>query len=226
MYRYETHLHTSIASACSRFEPREIVEKYSRLGYAGVFVTDHFLNGNTTVPDFLPWRERVAAFCDGYREVKKAAGALLDVFFGLEYSYCGTDFLVYGFGEEWLAEHPEIMEMSVPEFCNFARSNGAIVVQAHPYRTDYVEHIRLYPSFVDGFETINACRDKRINMLADVFAEAYGLKKFAGSDIHGKDLKTLAGLEFSKKLKSEADFIAQVKSGEGSVFTITDSTEK
>ena len=97
MYRYETHLHTAITSACSVFQPEEIVEKYTRLGYAGVFVTDHFLNGNTTVPAELPWAERVKTFMQGYRAVKaQAEGTGLDVFFGFEYSYRGTDFLVYG----------------------------------------------------------------------------------------------------------------------------------
>lgn len=222
MYRYETHLHTSVTSACSRFEPQEIIEKYTRLGYAGVFVTDHFLNGNTTVPRSLPWRERIAAFCNGYREVKKAAGNALDVFFGFEYSYYGTDFLVYGLDERWLSEHSEIMDMPVTEFCNFARSNGALIVQAHPYRTDYVDHIRLYTSCVDGIETINACRDERTNKLADVLAEEFGLKKLAGSDIHSKDLKTLAGMEFTEKLESAEHFIAEIKRGNGTVFLTKD----
>ena len=32
-------------------------------GYTGIFVTDHFFNGNTAVPADLPWRERVERFC-------------------------------------------------------------------------------------------------------------------------------------------------------------------
>lgn len=222
-YRYETHLHTSITSACSRFTPEEIVDKYSRLGYAGIFVTDHFLNGNTTVPRDLSWERRVTRFCAGYRLAKKAAEGKFDVFFGFEYSYKGTDFLVYGLSEEWLLAHPEIMEMRVTQFAPFARSEGALVVQAHPYReANYIDHIRLFPSVVDGVEVFNATMHESTNRLAEILANAYGLKMTAGSDIHGKGQETLGGVAFREKIKSERDFIDKIKRGEGSIFTLTD----
>ena len=31
-------------------------------GYNGIIVTDHFFNGNTCVPEYLPWKERVDMF--------------------------------------------------------------------------------------------------------------------------------------------------------------------
>ena len=223
MFRYETHLHTSITSACSHFTPEEIVQKYVRLGYAGIFVTDHFLNGNTTVPRDIEWERRVTRFCAGYRLVKKAAEGVLDVFFGLEYSYKGTDFLVYGLDEEWLIAHPEIMEMRVTHFAPFARSEGALVIQAHPYReAGYIDHIRLFPSVVDGIEAINANMDERTNRLAGILANSYGLVVTAGSDIHGKGQEELAGVEFKEKIRSERDFVDRVKKGEGNIFTLTD----
>lgn len=224
MYRYETHLHTSLVSACSRFTPEEIVNKYIRLGYAGVFVTDHFLNGNTTVPAFFPYAERIKLFCEGYRAVKKAAeGRDLDVFFGFEYSYRGTDFLVYGLDEEWLVKNPVIMEMSTKEFLCFAVQAGGLVVQAHPYReADYIDHIRLFPSDVHGMEMRNPNRDARTNMLADLLAAAYSLVRFAGSDIHNAAQKELAGMKFRQKITSERDFAERVKRDEGEFFTLTD----
>ncbi len=45
-YLYETHCHTNLISACSSLSPEEMVELYAKNGYTGVFVTDHFLNGN------------------------------------------------------------------------------------------------------------------------------------------------------------------------------------
>ncbi len=223
MYRYETHLHTSVTSACSRFQPEEIVEKYTALGYAGVFVTDHFLNGNTTVPRSLPWEERIKRFCDGFRAVRECAEGKIDVFFGFEYSYKGTDFLVYGLEEEWLLAHSSITELRVNDFCRFARAEGGLVVQAHPFReADYIDHIRLFPSVVDGLETLNACRDERCNRLAENLANEYGLRRTAGSDIHGVGQKKLAGMAFSERLRSGADYAARVKAGEGNIFTLTE----
>lgn len=222
MYRYETHLHTSLVSACSQFTPREIVGKYTGLGYAGIFVTDHFLNGNTTVPRDLPWKTRIGLFCEGYEEVKRVAeGSGLDVLFGFEYSYKGTDFLVYGLSGEWLLAHPEIMDMTVRQFCGFAREAGGLVVQAHPYReADYIDHIRLFPSDVDGIETRNACRIPRENHLAALLAKAYGLPETAGSDIHTAAQRHLAGMEFEEKLRSEEDFVQKIKNAEGRIFTL------
>ncbi|MGN1077675.1 MAG: PHP domain-containing protein [Candidatus Gallimonas sp.] len=223
MYRYETHLHTNLISACSRFTPEQIVEKYTRLGYAGVFVTDHFFNGNTTVPRSLPWEEKISRYFEGFRAVKEAAGDLLDVFFGLEYSYKGTDFLVYGLGEEWLLRHPEIMEMSVNEFCTFARAADGFVIQAHPYReAPSIDHIRLFPAVVDGLEVVNACQDARSNRLAGILADEYGLCKTGGSDIHYCEKNLLAGVEFTEKLVSEKDYSERVKRGEGKVFTLAE----
>lgn len=223
-YRYETHLHTALASACSCFQPQEIVDKYLRLGYSGVFVTDHFLNGNTTVPRELAWEERIARFCDGFRAVCACAeGTGLDVLFGWEYSYKGTDFLVYGLEEDWLLRHPEIMDMRVSRFCPFVRKEGGLVVQAHPYReADYIDHIRLFPSHVDGMETVNACRSERCNRLADVLADEYALCRTAGSDIHGAYQRALAGMQFQTRLRSGKDFAERVKRGEGELFTLTD----
>lgn len=224
MYKYETHLHTNIVSGCSRFKPDEVVEKYVRLGYAGVFVTDHFFNNSSNrVPESLPWRDRIKGFMQGYRAVKAAAEGKLDVFFGLESSYKGTDFLVYGLDEEWLAAHPEMMEMRVSALCPYLRGAGALVVQAHPYReADYIDHIRLFPAEVDGLEIVNACNTERANSLAKTLAGAYGLREFAGSDIHVKLQRNLAGMEFEEKIKTERDFADRIRRGEGVVFTLTD----
>lgn len=223
-FRYETHLHTSLVSACSGFTPEEIVEKYLRLGYQGVFVTDHFLNGNTTVPRDFPYERKIVRFGEGYRAVKRAAeGSGLDVFFSLEYSYYGTDFLVYGLDEEWLLEYPEIMTLRTVDFCRLARAAGAFVVQAHPYREAfYIDHIRLFPSEVDAIEVVNCHQDERPNRLAKVLADAYALPVTAGSDIHGKEQKTLAGMQFSHRLASSREYGELIRRGEGELFTLTD----
>lgn len=220
-FRYETHLHTSLISACSCFSPREIVDKYVALQYAGVFVTDHFLNGNTTVPRDLAWEERIAKFCEGYERVKACAERTgLSVFFGFEYSYLGTDFLVYGLDQEWLCAHSEIMDLSAKEFCLFARKEGGLVVQAHPCReASYIDHVRLFPSAVDGFETMNANRTERENRLAEIYATEYGLCKTAGSDIHTAKQTRLAGMQFSRPLKDGKDYAKRVLNGEGEIFT-------
>ena len=113
-YKYETHLHTREGSACARATAAEQVRSYYEAGYAGIIVTDHFFNGNTAVPRNLPWEERVNLFCLGYENAKAEGDRLgMDVFFGWESGYYGTDFLIYGLDKDWLLKHDDILEWSV-----------------------------------------------------------------------------------------------------------------
>lgn len=65
-YKYETHSHTSLVSECSTITPEILARYYKAHGYAGVFITDHFLNGSTTVPKELSWQDQIYKFCEGY----------------------------------------------------------------------------------------------------------------------------------------------------------------
>ena len=70
-YIYETHLHTATASKCAVSTGNEYIAYYKELGFHGIFVTDHFFNGNSCVPKNLPWEERIDIFCQGYEDAKK-----------------------------------------------------------------------------------------------------------------------------------------------------------
>ena len=108
-YRYETHLHTAEGSKCATASGAEMARAHREKGYTGIFVTDHFFNGNTAVPRDLPWRERVELFCRGYENAREEGAKIgLDVFFGFEYGYQGADFLVYNLNKQWLLAHEDI----------------------------------------------------------------------------------------------------------------------
>ena len=109
LFRYDTHVHTSEGSKCARTSGRQAAEAYHARGYDGIIITDHFFNGNSTVPRDLPWRERVELFTAGYRAAKAYGDQVgLQVFFAWEDSSEGNDFLTYGLDENWLADHPFI----------------------------------------------------------------------------------------------------------------------
>ena len=220
MYLYETHCHTDVVSKCSIFSPSQIVDCYVKNGYTGVFITDHFLNGNCHFyirDSKLSFEKRISLFCEGYKQVKTLADDKLQVFFGFEYSYLGTDLLIYGWDERKLKSLPEIMELSMREFIYFAKANGALVVQAHPFReADYIDHIRLFPE-VEGVEVYNACRDNRCNSLAEFYATQYNKYKLSGSDAHTNMLEKLGGMAFEEKLKDEYDFIERIRAGKGHI---------
>ena len=220
MYLYETHCHTKRVSACSRLSAEDIVELYAANGYAGVFITDHFLNGNTTVDRTRPYREQIREFCRGFREVKACAAGRLQVFFGLEFSFDGTDVLVYGWDEAQLSLHEEFLHVPFGKFGEYCAQNGLLAVHAHPFReADYIDHVRL-SSAIEAIETFNAARTEQCNRLGAFYAEVYGKAAIGGSDLHARGQALLSGMGFAEKLVSEQDFIGRIRRREGSILKV------
>lgn len=221
-YKYETHLHTSPVSACAKNTVRENLEFYKSRGFDGVFITNHFLDGNIGVDRSLPYEQQIEFYFSDYEEAKRLSDEVgIKVFFGAELSYGGTDFLIYGLDKKWFLDNPQIMDMKKSDELNYLMANGAFVIQAHPYReASYIDHIRLFPRHVHGVEVINACRTELENKMADIYAENYSLIKFAGSDNHiCEKLHLLAGMETEVPVESEQDFIRAVKDGKATVFS-------
>ena len=217
-YLYETHMHTAEASACATGSGAEMVRAYKALGYSGVIVTDHFFNGNTAIPGYLPWEKRVELFCRGYEnalEEGKKCG--FHVFFGWEYTYDGTDFLTYGLGKDFLLEHPDIIDWPVEKYLKVVREHGGFVVHAHPFREAYyITKIRLYPHDVDAVEVVNAShRNPRFNERAREYAEKHGLLILSGSDAHHTDCIFRGGMAFDREIRTIQEFIEVVKSKKG-----------
>lgn len=233
MYKYETHMHTSPVSKCASASVRDSLVFYKSLGYDGVFITNHFLDGNIGIDNHyfdgdagagstVPYRERIEFYFSDYEkgvEIGKEIG--LKVFLGVESSYKGTDFLIYGLDKAWYLAHPEIMELKRSALLSLLRENGALVIQAHPFRqAGYIDHVRLFPDRVDGFEVINANRTDTENKMALIYADEYHLLKTAGSDNHdGEAQIRLAGMAFDTPLEDEADYLRRIKAGEGRIFS-------
>ena len=69
MFRYETHLHTLPVSACARFNVRDNLEFYKKTGYDGVFITNHFLDGNICLDvRQKPYEEQINFYFTDYEE--------------------------------------------------------------------------------------------------------------------------------------------------------------
>ena len=190
MMRWETHCHTQEGSACGRASAAEMASACKAAGYDGLFVTDHFYNGNTAVDRTLPWDEWVRQFCLGYLHAKETGDRIgLRVCFGWEYSWEGNDFLTYGLSPEWLTAHPEIILVEPIKYLRMVRDAGGLIVHAHPFRQEhYVKYIKLLPEEVDAVEVFNAGnRDERFNERAKWYAENFHLPVTSGSDAHTAD---------------------------------------
>ena len=226
MYLYETHLHTAPVSACARASVRESLEFYKQMGYSGVFITNHFLDGNVNISHKLPWEERLKFYFTDYEagvELGKEIG--ISVFFGIETSYNGADFLVYGLDPQWYLDHQEIKDMEKPQQLSYFMEHGALVIHAHPFRErDYLTSVLLFPRFVHGVEIDNAVNKDFENQVALQYANNYDLIHFAGSDNHvAGNIRRLAGVQFEAPVLSETDFVQKVLNGQASVFQINNS---
>ena len=227
MYKYETHLHTSPVSKCARASVKDVLEFYKSLGYEGIFLTNHFLDGNINVDRNLPYEERIEFYFSDYEEALKLSDEIgIKVFLGVEISFAGTDFLIYGLDKQWFLEHPEIMQMPKKQELAFLMEAGALVLQAHPFReSGHIDHIRLFPRSVHGVEIINSSRPDFENDLARQYADNYGLLYFAGSDNHiGSKHARLAGVGTDTPIVDENDFIERVKSGKIEIFAFPNPT--
>lgn len=223
MYFYEMHLHTSEGSNCGGSTGEEQALYYKSLGYDGIFVTDHFFNGNSRINFTMPeksWEERVEAFCKGYENAKKKGDEIgLSVFFGFEYNFHGTEWLIYGLSKNWLLNSPHIMTISPKEFLKLVKECGGYAVQAHPFReAPYIDTIRILPYNIDGMEVLNVKNCKRANDVALLYADLNEIPKTCGSDCHHNMDNNLCAMGSEVKINSVSEFFKKLRKGELKMF--------
>ncbi len=222
MYKYETHMHTAEGSACAHSTGAEMADKYKAEGYTGIMITDHFFNGNSAVPRDLPWNERIELFCKGYENAKARGDEIgLDVFFGFEFTYEGSDYLVYGLEKQWLKDNECIMGMCLADFLEHVHASGGMVVQAHPFRDYfYIRSMHQAPHLVDGIEVVNSSHtDPVFDERARIFADWYNIPATSGSDAHNTTSNWYGGgVLCERKFTSALDYVEAVKNGEITVI--------
>ena len=68
-YLYETHLHTFPVSKCAGKNPvRETLEFYREQGFTGIFITNHFIDGNINFDKSLPYAVNCPKLCGQYKK--------------------------------------------------------------------------------------------------------------------------------------------------------------
>jgi predicted metal-dependent phosphoesterase TrpH len=222
LFKYETHVHTNQGSACGSNTGTEMARYFKSIGYAGMVVTDHFIGGNTAVPAGLPWEEAMDVFCSGYEDAKKKGDEIgFDVFFGFEYAYRGTEFLIYGLDKTWLKANPQIVGIHLEEALRIFKDAGAFIIHAHPYREAYyIDKIRLMPDYTDAVEVYNAANLKAFNVKAEKYAQLHNIPGVSGGDAHciiRDSGRKVGGIEVKQRLNSISELTEAIKSGD---FTI------
>ena len=222
-YLYETHLHTSEASACGEVNGADYISFMKSKGYSGMIVTDHFFNGNSAVKRDLPWSERVAIYVSGFKAAEFAAKDKdFDVLFGIEFNFEGDEYLIYGVDEKWLLDNDDILSLTRREVYLRVHEAGGIMIQAHPYRERYyLSDIRLTPDVSDGIEVYNAANSDNQNALALRYAQELNVPITSGSDIHYFHGRPMGGMMLPRRIKSSAEYAKLVMSGEAIPVKVT-----
>ncbi|MBC8577267.1 PHP domain-containing protein [Yanshouia hominis] len=185
MPKIETHFHTKESSPCGYIPAEEGIKTFHNGGYDAVIVTDHFSRSVNGTAEGQVWDTVCDNFLSGWRAAKKAGELIgLHVYLGMElrFPYDENDFLVYGFDEAFLYEHPWIYEKNLETFSKLAHENGLLIIQAHPFREMC---FAADASCLDGVEVknYNPRHDSR-DAMALAWARQNHLLMSAGSDYH------------------------------------------
>lgn len=222
VYKYEMHIHTCPCSGGGS-DIREHIDALIKKGYSGMVVTNHFYFGDTRIDRALSWEE----FVDAYRQdylygLEYAREVGFDLLFGLEeHVGDGLEILIYGITPDLLTAHPELKMAKAEKYAEIVHAAGGLVYQAHPYRArSYItapgplECVRS----LDGVEVYNAANLPEWNEEAEVFVKALGLACIGGSDGHSTDSAGRSGIATKERIKTNADLVRILKSGEYSII--------
>ncbi len=214
-YKYELHCHTAETSECAAIGAADAVEFYKSIGYSGMVITDHYSFLTFGTQSSFKRQIDVDKYLRGYHNALEAAGDGFTVLLGMEIRYFMTtnDYLVYGIDEDFIRSNGNMLFKGERRFYNLVKKQGAVIVQAHPFRP-YIH--RANPKYIDGCEIFNGKdRDKDFNQKARKWAEeeSFGIVT-GGADFHRESQKANAsGIITEEKINNNADLVRILKSG-------------
>ena len=210
---FETHLHTAETSACASLSAAEAVRLYAAAGYAGITVTDHYVDTFFT-DESISWSQHIERFLTGYTAAKAAAKPLsMTVLLGMElrFQHNVNDYLVYGATPDDLVQYPHLYAMDELSFSRLAHAHGWLMIQAHPFRD---QNTPCDPALLDGVEAFNGQpTHHNHNRQAAAFACRHHLPGISGSDCHDERSACTGGIYEVYPIHTERDLIAQLRAG-------------
>ena len=212
--KIELHLHTSeISLFCGKLTKEEVIDLYVKAGYDAIVITNHFSRG---VADEMAARHGITDFTGIYfdtlrqaAEIGREKGILVLAGCELRFDCNANDYLVYGMDEELFRDREKLFRMTPAEFSSFAKDNGILFYQAHPFRNGITV---VPPEALFGIEVLNTHpRHDSRNDIALAWAEKYGLHKICGSDCHRVVDVGSSAIVTDHPVKDEKDLVHVLK---------------
>lgn len=192
------HAHTLGGSPCAKEKPSVLAEVYKNAGYGGVVLTNHYCKSCYDEYPGDSQKEKLGFYLGLYNDFKiEAEKAGLTPILGAEvraYDPEGyfTEYLLYGFDEEFLYDNPPLFTFTQKELFRLADSSGIFMAQSHPFRSG----VKLgFPEYMHGAEVYNGhIYHTNRNELAEHFAREYNLKQTSGTDFHERVQSPAGGI--------------------------------
>lgn len=210
MKLYDFHAHTSGISRCSRLSAEALCKIMKEDGVDGFVLTNHYAPYHVT----LPFEEWLHKYENEYFYTKKVAKELgLHVFFGIEVTIDGKDFLLYGLESSALFESGRpLYEYTLSELLEFAHQRGGLLIHAHPFRG---KSSPADPKILDGYEiNCHPLYGKTFAKEVHELAEAHNLLITCGSDFHGDIYKAHCGVYLPEDVLTEKQLADHLKKGQ------------
>lgn len=209
-YLFDTHVHTSESSSCGEIPAAEVAERYKKLGYDGIIITDHMNKRNMSKLGG-EYAVQIENFFKGYDNAKALENENFKVILGMELRFLenDNDYLVYGFDKDFLRDNPLSQIESLEAFLPFAKEHDLTIIQAHPFREGMTV---TEPELLDGIEVYNGHGGHNSsNDIAFRWAEKYSLRMTSGSDFHRETGMEPGGIIFEEMPKNSFDVARLIK---------------
>lgn len=218
LHKFELHVHTSECDRSAALGGAEIVRRYSRAGYSGMVVTDHYINifEDRWFPDEvrgINHEQYINRWLKGFRAAREEGERLgFTVLPGAEVRLDGqiNDYLLYGLDEEFFFQAPRLHRCKTLEELISLLPPDVCVVQAHPFRDNMTV---ADPSPLFGLEGFNGGNSQFRNDLAKIYAEHYGKALTSGSDYHGHRRFASGGILTEEDIRTPADLVRVLRGG-------------
>lgn len=229
MYRIETHMHTIISSKCGWLNAVEACESYADKRYSGIVVTDHFSRATVGYIgiDLSDKTNAMHDFFKGaYQMQEIGADYGLKIYLGTELRFDGSDndYLIFGFTPSLFHDPDAIMRNGLESFRKRCQAEGALIIQAHPFRKGCTPSD---PNLLDGVEVFNLnLRHESHNSQALDFAKEHNLLMTAGSDCHRPYNVGQAGIIVETLPSDEFSLREMIRTESYQLFTCPERVEK
>ena len=213
--KIDLHVHTAEVSGCANVPGEEVVRLYAEAGYDAIVITNHFVSYNKRRFE-AEGKDFFESFVEGIRICQEAGKKYgIKVFYGYELRFDRNenDYLVYGMDLETAKDCDRFFVMGPREFSHFARENGILFYQAHPFRNNMTV---TDPRYLFGIEVRNGNprHDSRNDIAAAWANRFHHLKRIAGSDFHQREDLGINGIITDRNVETMEDLLEVLKSGD------------